>query len=623
MIKAWLIIPVLLLFVKCGFAQPCTGSISTFPYNEGFETNDGNWLPGGTASDWAWGTPTKPVITGAGAGTRCWITGGLTGSSYNAGENSWLMSPCFNFSSLSFPEISFKIFWETEQRFDGASFQYSTDGGNSWTILGNTNSNSNCAGINWYNTGTINYLGNISGWTGNIQPTTGSCVGGNGSGGWLTAKHTLKMLAGQSNVRFRFLFGAGTTCNNFDGFAIDDIVIKEADAPTLDIDWTCAANNAVSFSSPSSCIVKYQWNFDDPGSNDNTSTAANPSHVFSTPGRTYMVSLTAEFASGVSVTKTTVVNVLGTTKTVNWPGACNNTPDATLTVTASGGSNNSYTYYWDTNPPQQNASISNVGAGNYSVIISSPNACSIITEFNLAAPSNAIVTPVIKNASCNNSNGSIALSITGGNAPFSYQWSNGSTAATATNLLPGTYTVQVTDINNCSFNAGPYTIINEDVNVSVNLGADRNICPGQTITLSPGSYASYKWQDGSGAATYNVTAAGTYFVEVTDAQGCKASDTIRISSDCSKVYFPSAFSPNSDGINDLFGPLGNVLNIERYTLRIYNRYGQQIFYSNSPLQKWNGRFKGAIPLNGSYVWIASYRLNGEDYTEKGTILLIR
>ncbi|RYY66090.1 MAG: hypothetical protein EOO13_16285, partial [Chitinophagaceae bacterium] len=79
----------LLLLVRFGVAQPCTGSINSFPYNEGFETSDGNWLPGGMASDWAWGSPTKSVITGAGGGNRCWITGGLTGSSYNAGENSW------------------------------------------------------------------------------------------------------------------------------------------------------------------------------------------------------------------------------------------------------------------------------------------------------------------------------------------------------------------------------------------------------------------------------------------------------------------------------------------------------------------------------------------------------
>ncbi|HSN62417.1 MAG TPA: hypothetical protein VLR49_15885, partial [Ferruginibacter sp.] len=64
------------------------GTIAVFPYNEGFEATDGNWIAGGTSSDWAWGTPTKAVINAAGSGSRCWIIGGLTNSSYNDAENS-------------------------------------------------------------------------------------------------------------------------------------------------------------------------------------------------------------------------------------------------------------------------------------------------------------------------------------------------------------------------------------------------------------------------------------------------------------------------------------------------------------------------------------------------------
>src|SRR5437868_3487976 len=97
----------------------CTGNVSSFPYHEGFEFGDGNWTHGGTASDWALGTPSKPVINAAAAGSFSWITGGLTNSSYNNGENSWLQSPCFDFTTLVNPQISFSIFWETEKRYDG------------------------------------------------------------------------------------------------------------------------------------------------------------------------------------------------------------------------------------------------------------------------------------------------------------------------------------------------------------------------------------------------------------------------------------------------------------------------------------------------------------------------
>ena len=190
-------------------AAQCVGGISTFPYNESFELSDGNWVTGGTASDWAWGVPTKPVINFAGQGMRCWVTGGLTNAFYNNGESSFLKSPCFDFSTLVNPQISFKIFWETEKTFDGADLQYSVDGGTTWLDLGTANSNNVCGNTNWYNSGSVRFIGNKPGWAGNIQ--TSGCTPGNGSGGWLTATHEMSALAGKPNVVFRFEFGAGTT----------------------------------------------------------------------------------------------------------------------------------------------------------------------------------------------------------------------------------------------------------------------------------------------------------------------------------------------------------------------------------------------------------------------------
>lgn len=613
------------MIMKHSFAQPCTFTINTFPHFETFESSDGSWTTGGTASDWTWGVPNKTLINNTSTGNRCWITGGLNNPAYNSGENSWLMSPCFDFSDLEHPEIGFEFFCETERRFDGASFQYSTDGGSNWLTLGNANSSTNnCAITNWYNAESVTYLGNTVGWSGSINPDNGGCLGGNGAGMWLSARHPLSMLAGEPNVRFRFRFGAGTQCNSYDGFAVDNIIIREAEAAPLEIGFGCSTNGVV-FNVNSICIIKYNWDFGDPASGAaNISTSSSPVHNFSTPGRQYTVTLTAEFGNGIISTGTTVVNVLDASKVVNWPGACNNTPDATLMVNPAGSPDGIYFYSWDIFPPQTTQSISNVGPGNYPVYISAQNACGIKVEFNLATTILPTVTPVINHAACNNDNGSISLNITGGNAPFTYLWSNGATTATAGNLAPGNYTVTLTNANGCTHApSGPFEVKNNDPNVKVNLGADRNICPGQVITLSPGTFSTYKWQDGSMGSTFNVTGPGTYYVDVTNAQGCSATDTVHISGDCSKVFFPSVFTPNADGSNDLFGPLGNVFNLEKYSLRIYNRYGQLVFSSTNPLQKWNGTFKGGIPLNGSYVWMASYTLNGQQQVSKGTILLVR
>ena len=85
--------------------------ITTYPFVEDFESGTGNWVPGGANGDWAHGSPNKPRITAAGSGSKCWITGGLSNANYNGGQKSWLESPCFDFSALSRPYLSFLIYF--------------------------------------------------------------------------------------------------------------------------------------------------------------------------------------------------------------------------------------------------------------------------------------------------------------------------------------------------------------------------------------------------------------------------------------------------------------------------------------------------------------------------------
>jgi hypothetical protein len=134
----------------------CPTTISAFPYQEGFEASAA-WTSGGTGNDWAWGTPAKPVITGAGGGTKSWIVGGLTTSNYSPGEQSWLESPCFDFSALPFPFISFKLFWECERVYDGLGFQYSLNQGATWINVGSAADPPDCYTQNWFNAASLNY----------------------------------------------------------------------------------------------------------------------------------------------------------------------------------------------------------------------------------------------------------------------------------------------------------------------------------------------------------------------------------------------------------------------------------------------------------------------------------
>lgn len=616
--KGILLFCVWLATAKDTGAQTC---ISSFPYVETFESSDGNWKSGGIGNDWAWGTPSKPVIKNAASGTKCWVTGGLTGSSYSNSQSSFLQSPCFDFSNLKFPQISFSVFWEIEKNFDGASLQYSTTGGSSWAYLGSTGSNSDCQGENWFNNASIKYLINAEGWSGNIQGNNGSCVGGGGSNGWLTARHTLNMLAGKPNVMFRFVFASGSTCNDFDGFAIDDIRIEETPENTGAFTGNCVSASQVNFNGPTKCVASWSWDFGDTAAGvANKSAIASPSHNFSGPG-TYTVTLTTRFASGPPVVSTKTIVIIGLTTREDWPGRCVNIYDGTFSVLATG-SNTPYAYLWNTVPEQTTASVRNLQPGNYTVKVSSENACDASVDFIIKDSAAIQLSVKVKNASCEGKDGSITTIVSGGTPPFKYLWSNGSTQPDLINIDSGYYDVDVTDAANCFSKTFPILVDIDRTAVAVNLGEDFVICPGESIILDAGSFAAYEWQDGSTKQTYTVTSPGIYSVIVTNGKGCTGTGTVQAKLDCSKIFFPAAFSPNGDGINDLFGVLGNLEGLKNFSIAVYNRFGQVLFKTNDPYKKWDGKINGKLANMGAYIWMANYYFRGKQQSAKGMITVI-
>ncbi|MEO6229177.1 MAG: T9SS type B sorting domain-containing protein [Ferruginibacter sp.] len=92
---------------------------------------------------------------------------------------------------------------------------------------------------------------------------------------------------------------------------------------------------------------------------------------------------------------------------------------------------------------------------------------------------------------------------------------------------------------------------------------------------------------------------------------------------CGDVFFPKAFSPNGDGINDKFGPLGNVALLNNYTLSVFNRLGELVFKTSDPAKKWDGMYKGKMLANSNYVWQATYSYQGFKKIQKGNLSLLR
>lgn len=96
----------------------------------------------------------------------------------------------------------------------------------------------------------------------------------------------------------------------------------------------------------------------------------------------------------------------------------------------------------------------------------------------------------------------------------------------------------------------------------------------------------------------------TYLLEVTDAAGCKASDTVSAYVMPDELLMPTGFSPNGDGVNDVFRPANK--NLKTFKLQIYNRWGELIFETANPKLGWDGVFKTHEQGMGVYVWNAEY-----------------
>jgi gliding motility-associated-like protein len=116
----------------------------------------------------------------------------------------------------------------------------------------------------------------------------------------------------------------------------------------------------------------------------------------------------------------------------------------------------------------------------------------------------------------------------------------------------------------------------------------------------------------------------TYIVTVTTPQGCQAKDSVRvIVFKGSAVYVPTGFTPNGDGRNDFLRGLYVGIKKVHY-FRIYSRWGQQIFSTNSLSEGWDGTIKGVRQQTGTYVWMLKVEdLAGKIYEMKGISTLIR
>ncbi len=196
----------------------------------------------------------------------------------------------------------------------------------------------------------------------------------------------------------------------------------------------------------------------------------------------------------------------------------------------------------------------------------------------------------------------------------------------------GNYEIQSTVL----MNNGCSKTLSENLQVImqpvIDIGEDISVIECSDITIQSGiENVSYLWSTGETAANITLQSIRndtTVWLEVNN-EGCIASDTVHIFVEMDKksLFFPNAFTPNGDGLNDKFEVVGDIQSVLNYKLNIFNKWGQVVFESTNVNNCWNGDFNGAACPQGTYVFKVNYSFEicneTENYIENGVISLVR
>ena len=461
--------------------------ITTFPYFEDFESGPGNWLAGGAASSWAFGTPAKLTIQGAASGANAWVTGGLGTTLYNNNEKSFVVSPCMDFTSMTNPWIAMDVWWESENSFDGAVLEATTDNGITWLTIGQVGDP-----FNWYNDSSIFGMPNQIGWTGTI--------GGNGSGTWVPAKHDLSAIANQPSVTLRIFFGSDGSITD-DGFAFDNVAI--GDPPTVSAGPDTALCNPPYVLDAGTQPGTYEW-----------STGDTTASISVDSSGTYIVTYTDSI--GLCALDTVVVTFDPAIPVITGDTSYCENDTATLSTTQSFAS-----YSWSSGGSAQTEFITSPGQ----IIVDVVNASGCtgsdtvdVIEFPAPQP-NVSQNPEF----CTGD----TLVLSTDTTWTTYNWSTGGTQRSENITAGGSVTVTVTDGLGCG-GSTTITVVENPLPI-VDLGPDTTLCDGASITLSGSDpTATYIWSTGQTTQSISVTLAGDYILTCTDLNNCTADDTLGV-----------------------------------------------------------------------------------------------
>ena len=388
---------------------------------------------------------------------------------------------------------------------------------------------------------------------------------------------------------------------------------------------TCnVATNGSATATPTNGSAPYTYSLDGAAfqNNNSFSNLSSGAYIISirdNNGCTGNVNVTVPVGNGITATGSTT----GT--------ACPGVNNGTITLTAANGTA-PYTYALNGGTAQVANNFTNVPSGAHSVLVTDANGCTFTVNVNIAQGAALTGTTSTLPTCLGLNSGTLTVTPKSGAAPYTYSINAGGSFQSSnvfSNLPDAAYSIIIRDATGCTGNTTGIVGIAPPVQAFA--GNDTIAVTGVPHQLTGSGGVSYLWSpsgnlDNPFSPTPKATISGDtrFYLQVTDFAGCIGRDTILLKVyDGPTYYIPNAFSPNGDGLNDIFRPIPVGISNTQY-FRIFNRYGELVFQTNQWLKGWDGTYKGKQQPIGAYIWmIKGTDRNGKIVEMKGTVMMIQ
>jgi len=225
----------------------------------------------------------------------------------------------------------------------------------------------------------------------------------------------------------------------------------------------------------------------------------------------------------------------------------------------------------------------------------------------------------------------VSATVQNGTGPLSYQWQTPTGPKTQENIFSiatladnGLYELIVTDTVQCADTSSQMLTVVPTPVSGFPANSDTLYFDERMQLEAAQGYETYLWNTGDTTNSILVTTEGWYKVTIATPEGCTTTDSVMMLYAFVPLNMPNAFTPDGDGLNDVFRPVTLPEKISSFSMYIYDRWGMQVFFTNDINNGWDGTINGSPAQIGGYLYILKYaNSSGAEREKRGMVTLVR